>query len=278
MSKQILLLVDFSNILYKALAITPFLSHKGMNTGGLFGFIQQLCYYINEHEPIDIVFCLDTPPYIRKDHLPEYKRNRSTNSNEDWYKIFIENKQYCIDFLRLIKAHVAELKGYEADDWIATLCIEYAHKYEETVVVSNDDDLFQVLAYSNVKLHRSGSRGGVYSREQFIQEFTNIHPSSWAMISALSGGHNGLPGIKGIGVKRAIKIVNDEQLFQAYLNDDLKLWIKLATLPLDEKLQGKIKLNEGMGNWTDPQSIEEWLRSFGIRLTSSMEKAFIRMS
>src|SRR3990167_3297360 len=71
-----LLILDFLNLFYRGFYTHMDLSHRGIHTGGLFGFIQQLVSHCKEINPSNIVICSDTYPYFRNDDYGDYKQDR----------------------------------------------------------------------------------------------------------------------------------------------------------------------------------------------------------
>jgi 5'-3' exonuclease len=75
-----------------------------------------------------------------------------------------------------------------------------------SAVISADKDLVQLLVNDNDYIHDYGRKEPVYT-EQILAE-TGVHPSSWAELLAIAGdASDDIPGVPGVGVKTAAKIL-----------------------------------------------------------------------
>lgn len=195
-----LLIVDFSNTLMRSLAVNSKLSFNNQSTGGFYGVVSQLVSRIIEGSPTHIVFCMDTKPYKRSEVYPEYKQNRKNKPH--WYPSIPHNKEILLQFLDLCKIPVLSEVGLEADDLIAKLVKHYAPLFNYISILSNDDDLFQLLDYSNVTLLRSKTS---VTKANFKDEYPGLDPQDWIYVTAMTGTHNNVSGIPGCGPKTALK-------------------------------------------------------------------------
>lgn len=93
-------------------------------------------------------------------------------------------------------------KGYEADDIIASICFNLS-MLDKAIIISSDQDLyqlinFQVSSYNPVKKK-------ILTLQGFKEKY-GILPHEWKLVKALAGCNtDGVPGVKGIGEKTAIK-------------------------------------------------------------------------
>ena len=104
---------------------------------------------------------------------------------------------------------------YECDDVIANLAKHHSESGNEVVIVSGDSDFIQVF-------------------DSMDKDLVNIyHPIKKRMVEkpdypylewkALRGDvSDNIPGIKGVGDKTALKLVNDENLLENFLADPEK--------------------------------------------------------
>lgn len=207
--KNVLLCVDYNNVLFRATATHLSLTSDSRFTGGLYGFIKHLTYCVNEVGATHVVICKDSPPYLRRQAYPGYKGNRA-HSDDTMFQKAMASKPLIDSFIEHMGLSVWELKGYEADDMMALACTQFSGTFDEVVLVTNDSDLYQFLEFENVSLFKGKS--GRYSYSEFNDEFPTIQPRDWALVSALVGTHNEVVGIKGVGPKTAIKYVNDRRL------------------------------------------------------------------
>lgn len=267
-----LLIFDFNNLLYKSLAVMPPLTYNDKNVGGLYGFIQQICNKISMFNPEYVIVCNDKPPYLRKKEYSDYKKSRKPK-DEEAYKLANETRDYCLEFLQSLKIPIFQKEGYEADDMIAKACEDLHSHVDKIIVVSNDDDLFQIFQYAhNIFIQKNKV---FYSVDNFLTDYPDLTPEMWPLFIALKGGHNGVPGLKGVGPKSALKILKSKNEFNRILDeygDIIDLYTKLATLPYDDTLSSALLFKAKYDN-----SVIRFFASYGIELTDSMHKAFMQI-
>jgi len=263
-----LLLFDLNYLLYKS-----FYSHKDLvfedkSTGGLFGFVKQFCKYVNTYDPKHVVVCTDSPPYLRKNDYYEYKSNRK-KSDSDSIKKLEENRNHIINFLKVLNISLWKQDGYEADDLICWGVNKYKNDYDKIIIISTDDDLYQVL---NDKTYLAKQKNVLYSLQDFKKEFDDISTEQWCRLLSLSGSHNGVPGIPKIGKKKALKIVKDEAIWEKnYLEykNLIDLYLKVIKLPYDNKIKD-FEINKPKYEYL---ALKGFLSTYGITLFSNFKEA-----
>lgn len=123
----------------------------------------------------------------------------------------------------------------EADDLIAELCYALPDS-EEIVVMTKDQDLFQLLAMDNVKIHDFTK---MITKESFVERY-GIEPEQYVDFKALAGdASDNIPGVKGIGGKTARKLLNEYGDLDSIPDEELKgaerskveLWRTLTRIP-----------------------------------------------
>jgi 5'-3' exonuclease len=145
--------------------------------------------------------------------------------------------------------------------------------------MSNDSDFYQLLLQPNIFLARTA---GLYGRAQFEKEFIQMHPDEWPRIMALKGSHNGVPGIKGVGGKTALKIVmngiTDEEIEKRYKHspEEIKLRTALARFPFP--LAPRPVLPKTRPIIYDALKFEEVCIKYGIRFKTEFHNAFLRLA
>lgn len=255
------LVVDINNCLHKAIHMNSHFSYKGIFTGGLHGVISQLGKQLRIHNPDNVIFCLDSPPYSRSQALAEYKTNRKKNSAI--FKMANISREQIAEFANFVGIHHWRIKGLEADDLIANICLDARNK-SEIVILSDDSDLFQLLSIPEVTIYR---RNDFYTKEMFDKAYPKVKlPDDWAWIHALTGGHNGLPGIVGIGDKKALKMVVEKTIPKTR---ETELFFKLAKLPYERKRNPKLLT---LNKIVETELIKDFLLDkYGIKMSFSLE-------
>lgn len=267
-ASRVLLLFDFSNCLFKAIATMQQLSFAGKFTGGVFGFINQFIKNLKLHQPTAVAVCMDAPPYLRKDFFPEYKADRKKNDLFSPENIK-ESVEFCNEFLDLLNVPIFKELGHEADDLFAYICKQYHKEFDKIVIVSSDDDLSQLFIYRNVYLQKKNK---LYGYKDFVQEF-QIEPEDWYKVTAMSGGHNNLKGLPGIGVVKAIKVLRENKYAQIYDSNKEMMgkYLRLAKIPFEAKSDAIFPL--GKTSFPERKIINFYSR-LGMTLTSEMIKSF----
>lgn len=202
-----LLVIDCNYVAYVcAFALSRGMTYRGGRTEVVFGFLKQLFSLCENFEATQIAFCWDSRQSKRREIYPEYKSNRRKDSTEEEqearalvYAQFEDLKKEILPFLGF--SNVFEISGYEADDLIAALVQRNLYEAGQTMVISSDADLYQLLdecsLYSITK-HQTTSL-------DVFQRHYGIGPLQWIMVKAIAGcGTDNVKGIVGIGEKKAI--------------------------------------------------------------------------
>jgi 5'-3' exonuclease len=271
------LLVDLSNIAWRAVCSHAVLSHDGEQTGGVYGFLQIICKLVNVHRITRIIVCDDARPYYREQVFPAYKSGRGpvvVNTDKvDMRGPVSKGKQQIAELLDFFGVKVKSVKGFEADDLIARASLSIVHRI---FIASNDSDLYQCLSVPRkVVMCR---KDAVYTSKDFVAEY-GLLPIKWPRVLALCGSHNGVPGIAGVGPKTAAKLVaqnaSDRYLCHTYrmTQADLELREKLATYPWAGKLKDVPFLCEPI-RYERRRTIAWLNRRFGIDFAPYMQTAF----
>jgi DNA polymerase-1 len=105
--------------------------------------------------------------------------------------------------------------GVEADDVIAFLCrnkhipTEIGEGYEvqyPILILSSDHDLYPLLSKDVAILK---GKGIPYTEDSFREEFSGLSPDKYHIMQSLMGcSSDKVPGVKGVGVKHAIKLIS----------------------------------------------------------------------
>jgi len=141
-SSKTLYLVDGTSQLYRAyFAIHGLTNAEGLPTGAVYGFTTMLQKLLRDEQPAHIGVAFDLGgPVFRHERYPEYKANRPPTP-EDLHVQAPYAKQVCVG----LGIPILELKGYEADDLIATYALQARAEGYDVVVVASDKDLLQLV-------------------------------------------------------------------------------------------------------------------------------------
>ncbi len=201
-----LVLIDGSSILYRAFFALPhFVTKNGEPTGALYGFLRMLIHVLKEEKPDYLAIAFDRrAPTVRHEQFKEYKAQRPKMPDELSLQF-----QTIHEILRAFDIPVFEIDGYEADDVIATIAKRAGQSGIETVIISGDMDLTQLIKNNiRVKLTRKGvTKLEEYTREK-LKEDLGIYPEQIPDYKALRGDpSDNIKGVRGIGPKTAAKLL-----------------------------------------------------------------------
>lgn len=211
------LLVDGNNIAARAAhaswATNTLSTDDGVPTAALMFFINSLAKVIGEEHPTHVAVAWDGKSEFRHRLLPTYKANRKTavpEPGKDYTAAFPLMREF-LDAAGIFQQRLAE---FEADDLVATWWWKI-HQAEEIIILSGDKDLYQLLGPSPWAINTTARKpvgGGIYEKwthERFVEK-NGFEPHLWALVGALTGDtSDNIEGIKGVGPKRALKLLND---------------------------------------------------------------------
>ncbi|MDY0234700.1 MAG: DNA polymerase I [Gudongella sp.] len=206
MSKDRLMIIDGSSLIYRAFYALPLLMTKGgIFTGGVYGFLSMLYRIREEYSPDYICVAFDrSGPTIRHDQFKEYKGTREKTPSE-------LSQQFPIikDILKNMGLKTLDMDKYEADDIAGTFAKKGSDEGYEVLLVTADKDYLQ-LAEKHVKviLTKKGiSEIETYNKQRIIDEY-EIEPLEFIDVKGLMGDKSdNIPGIAGIGEKTALKLI-----------------------------------------------------------------------
>jgi len=111
---------------------------------------------------------------------------------------------------------------------MATLAYKYNSKFDETLLVTTDKDMLQLLTMKNVFVYNPQTHKYIYEEDVF--EKYSVTPEQFTTYQSLIGDKvDNIPGIKGIGPKRAVQIIKEAK------NMD-----EILKLAFDKKLVSKV--------------------------------------
>ena len=235
-----ILLLDGYNLIYRA-------RYSGMNKGEnstIFNFFRGIRPLIEKFDPDLTYFVLEGKPKKRLELCPDYKGQREYNDNDGF------NRQRK-EIIKLLKSNIpfviAKHNDYECDDIINFLAVD-KHKEDDVTIISSDTDFIQSISES-VKLYNP-------VRKKFIDST----PYSYVLWKSLVGDKSdNIQGFKGIGDKKAKKLLSDDNMFKDFLLEENnkkifernKFMIKFHDLDLKEKDEIQYFKLKSKPNWED---------------------------
>ena len=208
-----LLLIDGMAAAYRAYYAIPGLrTSHGLPSNAVFGFIQILRKLIDDFSPAFAAVAADSPePTFRHRRFEEYKARRKPMPDD----LVIQ-----LPFLRRAaegyRLPWLAVPAWEADDIIAVLARRAEMEGIETVIVTGDKDLLQLIS-DRVKVVSPQREGQVFDAEA-VREKYGVPPARIADYLALVGDStDNIPGIPGIGPKTASALLREHGSLEGVL-------------------------------------------------------------
>lgn len=195
-------LIDCNSYIYKFFyAVRGLSNSKGLPTNAIYGFTGMLLKILQDKEGPIVVAVFDSPhPTKRHAIYEQYKANRPTMPDDLSVQIPVIK-----DIIDAFGINRFELPGYEADDLIAKLSRLYADEGHEIFILSGDKDLLQLID-DRIKIY-DYQKDRVIDKEM-IRKMYGVEPERISDIMALTGDStDNIPGVKGIGEKKAKEII-----------------------------------------------------------------------
>ena len=204
-----LLLIDGNAILHRAFHAYPdtFSDKEGNPTNAIYGFYAMLLKVMEEVKPDMLTICFDQgAPTFRMNLYAGYHANRPKMQD-----MLGEQVEPLRESLKQIGIPIDAIDGYEADDLIGTLSGQAKEKGLETVILTGDRDLLQ-LVNGSVKLLMpiTGITKSVLMGSAEVEDKYGIKPSQVIDYKALVGDpSDNYPGVGGIGPKTASTLLKE---------------------------------------------------------------------
>jgi DNA polymerase-1 len=204
------LLVDANNVFVRGLHAAfrggggPELSAGGVPTAPLLFFINSLARHVRIEQPDSVMVCWDGGRSVHRQALSSvYKAHRPVGDHNSEYF------DYAYRFLSLAGIPQLTLAGYEADDLIGAY-VQLAEPMQiETVIVSDDHDLRQLISRSSVEQAKVSATSAEdrWTYDKVVEEM-GLQPHQIPYLMALTGDSgDGVIGLKGIGPKKGLKML-----------------------------------------------------------------------
>ena len=213
MAGDVLLIIDFKNQVFRATSTHASLFSGRTFTGGVYGFIVAMLRAVRDTTATRVAVATDSPPYLRKAEFDGYKANRKAGADEAVVMKAAQSMPIIKDLLEVLDIPFWEAPQFEYDDICSWAVRQYAHRYTRTLAMTNDSDLYQLFDVPTFALYRGAERG-VYGRDEFVAEFGELTRDEWVQLLSMTGTHNAVPGIDGIGPKKALKALRTPALLR----------------------------------------------------------------
>lgn len=215
-AKNPLVLVDGSSYLYRAFhAFPPLTNKQGEPTGAMYGVLNMLKSLIAQVEPSHIAVVFDAKGKTFRDELFEqYKSHRPPMPDELRSQI-----QPLHAMIKALGIPLLSIEGVEADDVIGTLAVQASQAGKHVLISTGDKDMAQLVNDHIMLINTMNNT--LLDREGVIEKY-GIPPELIIDYLALLGdSSDNIPGVKGVGEKTAIALLQGIGSMQAiYANLD----------------------------------------------------------
>ncbi len=193
----------------------PLRNSKGQVTQAIFVFTNILRKLLNEEQPEYAAAIFDTDdPTFRHESFADYKANREAMPEE-----LAEQIPYIIKVCEVFNIPTLKLPGYEADDIIGTFAKKCEEQKIQSVIVSNDKDLCQLVSDPYIVCMRQNAQNIrrkvpvppiEWCDEEWVTKKFDLPPDKIIDYLGLMGDSiDNIPGAPGIGAKGAVKLIKE---------------------------------------------------------------------
>ncbi|WP_026700836.1 5'-3' exonuclease [Salibacterium aidingense] len=220
MNKNPVLLIDGMALLFRGFFATSvygnfMYNEKGTPTNGVNGFIKHFLYAVDTFHPSHVICCWDMGSRTFRTSLyPPYKANRSAPPEE-----LIPQFDLAKEAMAGFDVPNIGVADFEADDCIGTLAKQLAPPYN-VMILTGDQDLLQLIE-TNITIAIMKKGRGNY--ELFDESNIFSHKGCTAeqiidMKGLMGDSSDNYPGVKGIGEKTSLKLLQEYETIESLLN------------------------------------------------------------
>lgn len=210
-NKKKIVIFDSNAVIHRAYhALPPFHTNEGTLVNAVYGYSNLLMKVMKDLKPDAILASFDvSEKTFRHERYKEYKSGRQKTDQALYDQIPLVKQ-----ILEYLEIPILEYAGFEADDIIGTIAeiITQSDQFE-LVIVTGDMDTMQLVnsKVSVYALRKSISDTILYNEAQVMTKY-QFTPNQVIDYKGLKGdSSDNIPGVPGIGDKRAIVLLNQFQ-------------------------------------------------------------------
>ena len=203
-----LLVIDGNSIANRAFFGIKLLTTKdGRYTNAIYGFLNILLSLLKECEPDEVAVAFDLKaPTFRHKMYDGYKATRHGMPEE-----LAQQMPVLKELLADLGYRTVTAEGWEADDILGTLAAACAARQDDCFLATGDRDSLQLVSDTTTVLLAAtvmGRSKTVTMDVDAIHEKYGIEPKQLIEVKSLMGDtSDNIPGVKGIGEKTALSLV-----------------------------------------------------------------------
>ncbi|MNK30849.1 5'-3' exonuclease [compost metagenome] len=209
--RETLLLVDGMALMFRAFyasAASGYIrrTKAGLPTNAIYGFMRYFWDAVEKFSPSHVACCWDLgSKTFRTEQFAAYKGNRSEAPDD-----LIPQFAVILEVMDSLGIPNISAEGYEADDCIGTLASIYCQDMD-VLVLTGDHDMLQLVndCTSVIIMKKGHGNYMVYTPDSLMEE-KQLLPRQIIDVKALMGDpSDNYPGVRGIGEKTAVKLVQE---------------------------------------------------------------------
>jgi DNA polymerase-1 len=212
-----ILIIDSMNTFMRNFSSINALNPAGHHIGGLVGYLRSIGYAIKNFRPTRVILVFDGhgSTVNKKLLYPDYKGTRNISRITNWdifddkgeeSEAMIDQITRLIQYLKQLPVSLISIDKIEADDSIGLIANYYAQDKtcNRITIMSTDKDFYQLI--NDKVCVYSPTKRKMYKVEDVISEF-GVHPNNFLIYKSLLGDNSdNLPGVRGLGPKKIIKL------------------------------------------------------------------------
>lgn len=209
--RESILLVDGMALMFRAYyasAATGYIrrTKAGLPTNAVYGFMRYFWDAVQKFSPSHIACCWDLgSKTFRTEQFAAYKGNRSEAPDE-----LIPQFSIIRDVMESLGIPNISSPGYEADDCIGTLAARFSPEMEVLILTGDHDMLQLVNERTSVIIMKKGHGNYMVYTPETLMEEKQLAPRQIIDLKGLMGDtSDNYPGVRGIGEKTALKLVQE---------------------------------------------------------------------
>jgi DNA polymerase I len=228
--KRLFLMDGMSNVFRSYYAIRGLSNSKGQPTNAVYGFTVTLRRLISVHQPDYLGVVMDSQERtFRKEQFADYKAHRP-EPPADLSAQMPLIERVC----GALRVPVLRASRYEADDVMGALAYQAAQQGIQTLLVTNDKDLAQLVRDPLIVMLRVDKNGESPLDEAGVKAKYGVRPdqiTDW--IGLMGDASDGIPGAPGIGEKGAVGLLEQFD----HIEDALANWEQVKKKTYRESLR-----------------------------------------
>ena len=238
-------IIDGNSLLFRAYFATAYpgveimRNKEGIPTNAIFAFsnmINKILADLKEDERIMVAFDAGKQTF-RKEQLESYKANRKPTPED-----LVTQFPIARDFLRALNIFQFEEEGFEGDDIAGTVARLAEKEGHKVTIYTSDRDFLQLVDDKvTVNIIRKGLSDVVAMTPEKVVETYGFKPLQIIDYKGLRGdASDNLPGIKGIGEKTAVKLIQEYDSFDNIIAHANEIKGKVGEALIVDQEMGKL--------------------------------------